>query len=88
MTLEADDYWLELQLYDFSYTHPDVSGVSTATFTSPIYVASPYGAWLADSASSDPTADTFSTWFREDASNFQYTANITLKYEAADGVNR
>ncbi len=88
MSLEAEDYVLEVQLYDFSYSHPDFSGVSSATFTSPTYVASPYGAWLADPTSSNPTQDTFSTWFRKDPVNFVFNVSITLKYDATDRSNR
>ena len=57
-TLEANDYWLLMQIYNFSNSHLHFSGSS---FSKPKYVASPYGAWLA--ASNSPTGDTFSYWF-------------------------
>ncbi len=76
-----------MQIYDFSNTHPDFSDSSDATFSKPTYMASPYGAWLA--ASTNPSADTFSYWFRDTSGVNQYfTNNITLVYYSSTASNR
>lgn len=62
LTVDTNDIPLTFQYYDFSTAHPDFDGVNSILVTSPIYIPSPYGAWLA--VLNTPTADSFSDWFR------------------------
>ncbi|XP_053385192.1 uncharacterized protein LOC123535922 isoform X1 [Mercenaria mercenaria] len=73
----ASDVELDVKYYDFSKSHADFNDLSYPTISSPSYVASPYGAWL--SISNNPTADTFSAWYREDSSvNYEISDTIIL----------
>ncbi|XP_060579535.1 uncharacterized protein LOC132736424, partial [Ruditapes philippinarum] len=62
-----NDIEIIAKFYDFSKLHADFDDLEYITISNPSYVDSPYGAWL--SASSTPTSDTFSTWYREDDVN-------------------
>ena len=70
------DYNLQVALYDFSRSHPDFSGVSTASYTGPDLVPSPFGGW--PRVSDNPTADTFSEWYRVTATVNQVFENVVL----------
>ena len=69
--------------YDFSKTHPDFDNVGVISFSTPTYVASPYGAWL--SVSNHPTTDTFSQWFRHNQ-NINHEITSTLILTAQNGT--
>ena len=76
-TVGPDDLVLEVWYYDFSRSHTDFQDINYVSVTNPTYVPSPYGAWLA--ASTTPSTDTFSTWFRyDDVGNNNYEINDTL----------
>ncbi|CAH1799045.1 unnamed protein product [Owenia fusiformis] len=74
-TVNPLDYVFEVTYYDFSIHHPDFTGSSTFTVSRPTYVASPYGAWLAISAT--PERDTFTQWFR-DLKNLNYAVSSRI----------
>lgn len=82
----ANDYRFELTNYDFSNTHPDFMGAYDTNVNQPTYVASPYGAWLASSL--NPTADTFSDWFRsKSGTNVAFDNPLVLEYQV-DGSHK
>ena len=80
------DQILSVNYYDFSKTHADFDDISYVSVSDPQYVASPYGAWL--SASSNPVADTFSTWYRQDWSVNQMISNILILYHQSGTIKR
>ena len=72
------DVTLNIKYYDFSKVHVDFQDILYPTISNPSYVDSPYGAWL--SISNNPTADTFSTWYRYDSSvNYEITDTLILR---------
>ena len=76
-TAGPNDITLGITYYDFSKAHADFDDSNYITVSNPTYVSSPYGPWLA--ASATPTADTFSEWFRSDASvNYEFEDTIIL----------
>ncbi|XP_052773067.1 uncharacterized protein LOC128211948 isoform X3 [Mya arenaria] len=71
-----NDVELQVKYYDFSKAHEDFDNLDYVTVSDVSYVDSPYGAWLA--ASTSPTSDTFSTWFRSDSENQEVDGIIVL----------
>lgn len=79
-TAGPNDITLQAKFYDFSKVHGDFNNLQYPGISGVTYVDSPYGAWLA--ASATPTADTFSTWFREDyvaSKNVEVAGTIILR---------
>ncbi|KAK3582849.1 hypothetical protein CHS0354_039999 [Potamilus streckersoni] len=71
------DLKLIITYYDFSKNHSDFDGTSGITVSSPTYIPSPYGAWLA--ISNSPTSDTFSDWYRSvPGTNYKIESTINL----------
>jgi hypothetical protein len=63
----------------------DFDDLEYITISNPSYVDSPYGAWL--SASSTPTSDTFSTWYRgDDVNNNNIVIDGSLILRAQTGT--
>ena len=56
----------------------------------PTYVDSPYQSWLRES--DNPTADSFSDWFRETSDNYIFSTNIVIPWlntsSVYDPINR
>lgn len=75
-TAGPNDVELQVQYYDFSKSHTDFNNLEYVTVSNVTYVDSPYGAWLA--ASATPTLDTFSTWFRKVSDNREVSSTIIL----------
>ena len=64
VTVNVEDIEFTITYYDFSSQHPDFTYLpSTDTYLDPIYIPSPYGAWVA--FDNDPSDDSTSDWFRE-----------------------
>ena len=85
--VEKDDYQLDVSYYDFDKTHNDFAQDSSTNVSKPVYVASPYGEWLA--VSDNPTCDSFSDWFRSVPDvNHMVQSTVVLKYIATEQVNR
>lgn len=65
-------------LCHFSSAHIDFTyEASTAEYSDPISVLTPYGAWLAFDA--DPSDDTTSEWYREAITNQLFGDSIILE---------
>ncbi|KAL3880478.1 hypothetical protein ACJMK2_032714, partial [Sinanodonta woodiana] len=80
------DLKLIITYYDFSKNHGDFDGTSGITVSSPAYIPSPYGAWLA--ISNNPATDTFSDWYRfVPGTNYKMESGGTLLTEIGDVVN-
>ncbi|XP_053385183.1 uncharacterized protein LOC123535929 [Mercenaria mercenaria] len=77
-----NDTEIDVKYYDFSKLHADFADLEYIKISNPSYVDSPYGAWL--SASSTPTSETFSTWYREDdvnSDNYEIAGKLILEYK-------
>ncbi len=85
ITLGPNDFRLDLTHYDFSIGHSDFSGLSEAVYTQPDYVDTPFGAWLATSAT--PTSDSFSEWYRYVSGvNAQLYNAIVMEHQPSEPV--
>ena len=85
--VETGDYGLDVSYYNFDKTHNDFAYDNATSYSKPIYVASPYGGWLA--ISDTPTCNSFSDWFRSvPVFNRVVESKLVLKYNAAEQVNR
>ncbi|CAH1238208.1 THBS3 [Branchiostoma lanceolatum] len=74
----TDDLDLPITYYDFSVNHPDFDGTRQGDLGEPIYVNSPFGAFLA--LSDNPATDSISQWFAS-VPNVNYVREATLTLE-------
>ena len=73
--------------YDFSVVHEDFTYATEDYYNNPIYVASPYGAWL--TMSTNPLTDRFSDWFHDkEGTNIAVENVLALSYDAINDVHR
>lgn len=72
----------------FSMSHADFNGLPlTYGMSSPQYVPSPYGAWLA--ISDTPSQDSFSDWFRlVPDTNYEFNSTLVLRGYFSEGTHR
>ena len=81
--MNSTDLVLDIDYYDFSYSHADFDDVSDLGIHQPEYINSPYGAWLA--ISDFPQTDTFSDWFRNvSGTNHNYRSVVLLEQTEMD----
>ncbi|XP_078655610.1 uncharacterized protein LOC144902206 [Branchiostoma floridae x Branchiostoma belcheri] len=74
----TDDLDLPITYYDFSVNHPDFDGTRQGELGEPIYVNSPFGAFLA--LSDTPATDSISQWFAS-VPNVNYVRQATLRLD-------
>ena len=79
-TMRLHDFNIPVTFYDFSIGHDDFSSISGILPTSPYYVVSPLGSWLA--VSDDTMTDSVSNWFRSTDTNIKVDGGILLSYVA------
>ena len=80
-TVRLHDFNIPVTFYDFSVGHDDFSSLSGILPTSPYYVVSPLGSWLA--VSNDTMTDSVSDWFRSTGTNIKVDGGILLSYVAS-----
>ena len=79
-TIGLHDFNIPVMFYDFSVGHDDFSSLSGILPTSPYYVVSPLGSWLA--VSNNTKTASVSDWFRSTGTNTKLNGGILLSYVA------
>ena len=79
-TIGIHDFNIPVTFYDFSVGHDDFSSLSGILHTSPYYLVSPLGSWLA--VSNNTRTDSVSDWFRSADTNTKLDGGILLSYVA------
>ncbi|XP_071850679.1 uncharacterized protein [Apostichopus japonicus] len=86
-TLVDLDLSIVFAYYDFSLTDTDFNSLTKTKYDSPTYIPSPYGSWLA--ISNNPTADSFSHWFRDNPSvNYAFEFTVTAEWDNTSSVDQ
>ncbi|XP_019635900.1 PREDICTED: uncharacterized protein LOC109478676 [Branchiostoma belcheri] len=80
----TDDLDLPITYYDFSVNHPDFDGTRQGELGEPIYVNSPFGAFLA--LSDTPATDSISQWFAS-VPNVNYVRQATLRLDKQNATD-